>query len=272
MENSKHGSIPMQEKLKLSKSQGASTHVEMRRMQNVPYASAVGSIMYVVRCTRPDVAFAQNITSRFQQNPCDLHWTTAKNIRKYVRNTKDMFLVYGGVVDWKSTKQSIFTTSSAEAEYIAAFDPSKEALMNQESLKVLGIFVPKFITFVRVMSTYPIIVPSNSDIEDTFSSTNSPDYTPASLDYFTASPGNISLDPSKDLTKYLLASRAISPFYDDPYMKVMQAYNATNNKLPIPSPQAPIASSTVLPSSLVLPLTSLFDSRDFFLPKEILPP
>ncbi|GJW50977.1 hypothetical protein Tco_0092328 [Tanacetum coccineum] len=100
------------------------------------------------------------------------------------------------------------------------------------------------------MSTYPIIVPSNSDIEDNFSSTNSPDYTPASPDYFPASPGNISLDPSKDLTKYLLASLVILPFHDDPYMKVMQAYNATNNELPIPSPQAPIASSTVLPSSL----------------------
>nr|GFD16796.1 hypothetical protein [Tanacetum cinerariifolium] len=41
----------------------------MKRMQNVPYASAVGSIMYVMRCTRPDVAFARNVTSRFQQNP-----------------------------------------------------------------------------------------------------------------------------------------------------------------------------------------------------------
>nr|GFC96979.1 retrotransposon protein, putative, Ty1-copia subclass [Tanacetum cinerariifolium] len=69
MENSKRRSIPMQEKLKLSKSQGASTPAEMKRMQNVPYASAVGSIMNAVRCTRPDVAFAQNITSRFQQNP-----------------------------------------------------------------------------------------------------------------------------------------------------------------------------------------------------------
>nr|GFC85413.1 zinc finger, CCHC-type [Tanacetum cinerariifolium] len=58
-------SIPMQEKLKLSKSQGASTPAEMKRMQNVPDASTVGSIMYVVRCARPDVAFAQNITSRF---------------------------------------------------------------------------------------------------------------------------------------------------------------------------------------------------------------
>nr|GFC33907.1 putative retrotransposon protein [Tanacetum cinerariifolium] len=96
MENSKRGSIPMQEKLKLSKSQGASTPAEMKRMQNVPYASAVGSIMYAVRCTRPDVALAQNVTSRFQQNPGDIHWTTVKNILKYLRNTKDMFLVYGG--------------------------------------------------------------------------------------------------------------------------------------------------------------------------------
>nr|GEW68291.1 zinc finger, CCHC-type [Tanacetum cinerariifolium] len=58
MENSKRGSIPMQEKLKLSKSQGASTPAELKRMQIVPYASVAGSIMYAVRCTRPDVAFA----------------------------------------------------------------------------------------------------------------------------------------------------------------------------------------------------------------------
>nr|GEZ91549.1 zinc finger, CCHC-type [Tanacetum cinerariifolium] len=63
MENSKRESIPMQEKLKLSKLQGTSTPAEIKRMQNVPYASAVGSIMYAVRCTRPDVAFAKNITS-----------------------------------------------------------------------------------------------------------------------------------------------------------------------------------------------------------------
>nr|GEY29055.1 hypothetical protein [Tanacetum cinerariifolium] len=69
MENSKRRSIHMQEILKLSKSQSASKPVELKRMQNVLYASAVGSIMYAVRCTRPDVAFAQNITSRFQQNP-----------------------------------------------------------------------------------------------------------------------------------------------------------------------------------------------------------
>nr|GEX29095.1 retrotransposon protein, putative, Ty1-copia subclass [Tanacetum cinerariifolium] len=144
-------------------------------MQNVPYASAVGSIMYAVRCTRLDVAFAQNITSRFQQNPGELYWTTVKNILKYIRNNKDMFLVYGGDmkrelrvsyytnagyltdaddlksqtgyvfilnrgdVDWKSTKQSIFATSSTEAEYIAAYDASKEAVWIRKFIYGLGI-------------------------------------------------------------------------------------------------------------------------------------
>ncbi|GJY07194.1 hypothetical protein Tco_0374248 [Tanacetum coccineum] len=145
MKNSKRGSIPMQEKLRLSKSQGASTPVELKRMQNVLSASAVGSIMYALRCTRPDVAFAQNITSRFQQNLDDLYWTTIKNILNYLRNTKDMFLtgyvfvLNGGAVDWKSAKQSIFATSSAEAEYIAAFDASKEAMWVRKFISGLGV-------------------------------------------------------------------------------------------------------------------------------------
>ncbi|GKB40764.1 retrotransposon protein, putative, ty1-copia subclass [Tanacetum coccineum] len=96
MDNSKRGHILMQERHDLNKTEGASTPKEVKRMQNVPYASAVGSIMYDVRCSRLDVAFAQNITSRFQQNPGERHWTVVKNILKYLRNTKDMFLVYGG--------------------------------------------------------------------------------------------------------------------------------------------------------------------------------
>nr|GEW18310.1 retrotransposon protein, putative, Ty1-copia subclass [Tanacetum cinerariifolium] len=111
--------------------------------------------MFAVRCTRPDVAFAQNITSQFQQNPREPHWTTVNTILKYLRNTKDMFLVYGGnpkaklrvncycdagsdteddiksqtgyvfvlnggAVDWKSSKQSTTAMSATKAEYIAA--------------------------------------------------------------------------------------------------------------------------------------------------------
>nr|GEX50055.1 reverse transcriptase domain-containing protein [Tanacetum cinerariifolium] len=50
-------------------------------------------------CTRPDVAFVQNLVSRYQQNPGNLHWVAVKHILKYLRNTKDMFLVYGGNPD-----------------------------------------------------------------------------------------------------------------------------------------------------------------------------
>ncbi|GJS24652.1 hypothetical protein Tco_0453284 [Tanacetum coccineum] len=81
-----------------------------------------------------------------------------------------------------------------------------------------------------------------------FSSTHSPDYIPASPNYFPASSGNTSPNFFDDLTKDLLASLALLPFYDDPYMKVMQAYN----ELPIP-PQAPIAPPIILPSSPISP-------------------
>ncbi|GKF05983.1 hypothetical protein Tco_0036651 [Tanacetum coccineum] len=100
-------------------------------------------------------------------------------------------------------------------------------------------------------STHPITILFDSNVEDAFSSTNTPDYTPASPDYSPALSGNTPSDSSDDLTKYLLASLAISPFYDDPYMKVMQTYNATNNESPIPLPQAPIAPPTILPPSHV---------------------
>nr|GEX85007.1 hypothetical protein [Tanacetum cinerariifolium] len=110
-----------------------------------------------------------------------------------------------------------------------------------------------------------------SDIEDAFSSTNTPDYPPASPDYFPASPGNTSLDSLNDLTKDLLASLVFSPFHDYPYMKVMQAYDVTNNELPIP-PRALIAPPTFLPPSLVLPLSLMFDPQEIFLLEELLPP
>ncbi|GKD93801.1 hypothetical protein Tco_1373638, partial [Tanacetum coccineum] len=104
---------------------------------------------------------------------------------------------------------------------------------------------------------YPIIVPSDSDVEDAFSSTNTPDYTSASSDYSPASSGNTSSDPSEDLSKDLLASLAISPFYDDPYMKVMKAYNATNFFLP----------EEILPPQKRACFLSSFSTDSFALPQ-----
>ncbi|GJU89592.1 hypothetical protein Tco_1302015 [Tanacetum coccineum] len=114
-------------------------------------------------------------------------------------------------------------------------------------------------------SNHPIIVSFDSDIEDAFSS-NFPNFILASPDYVPATPGNTYPDSSDDLTKYLLATLVFLPLHDDPYMEIMQAYDATNNELPIPPLQAPISPPTVAS------LSPMFDSRDFLPPEEISPP
>ena len=65
-------------------------------MAQAPYASAVGSLMYVMLCTRPNIYFAIGVVSRYQSNPSLEHWTVVKHILKYLRRTKDYVLIYGG--------------------------------------------------------------------------------------------------------------------------------------------------------------------------------
>ena len=55
--------------------------------------------MYSMTCTRPDVAFALSMDSRYQGNPGKAHWTAVKNILKYLRGTKDWVLTLGGSDD-----------------------------------------------------------------------------------------------------------------------------------------------------------------------------
>ena len=57
-------------------------------------ASVVGSLMYAMLCTRPDICYSAGMVSGYQSNPgCD-YWTTFKNILKYLSRTKDYELVY----------------------------------------------------------------------------------------------------------------------------------------------------------------------------------
>ena len=110
-------------------------------------------------CTRPDVSYALSCVSRYQADPGKVHWAAVKNILKYLRRTKDMFLVYGGedelsvrcyidasyltdsddsrlqsgyvfvmkrgAVSGKSSKQDTVSTSTTQAEYIAASEAAK---------------------------------------------------------------------------------------------------------------------------------------------------
>nr|GEY57622.1 hypothetical protein [Tanacetum cinerariifolium] len=178
MDNSKRGSIPMQVDLHLSKSQCATTSAEMKRMQNVPYASAVGSIRYAVRCTRPDVAFAQNITSRFQHNSGEAHWTAVKNILKYLRNTKDTFLVGGDPeaelrvncycdagfkTDRDDTKSQ---TSMPQKLNIAASEAAKEAVWIRKFIDELGVVLSNdYSIMMNCVKSAVIIVAKESGIQ-----------------------------------------------------------------------------------------------------------
>ena len=65
-------------------------------MSIVPYASAIGSIMYAMLCTRPDVSLAISMAGRFRSDPGVEHWAAVTNILKYLKRTKEMFLIYGG--------------------------------------------------------------------------------------------------------------------------------------------------------------------------------
>ena len=53
-------------------------------MKEIPYASTVGSLMYAMLCTRPDICFAVGVMSRYQSNPGMIHWMTINHVLKYL--------------------------------------------------------------------------------------------------------------------------------------------------------------------------------------------
>ncbi|KAK4383316.1 Retrovirus-related Pol polyprotein from transposon TNT 1-94 [Sesamum angolense] len=150
MEHSKRRFLLMRHGVKLSKKQSPKTDEELKRMLDIPYASAVGSIQYAAQCTRPDIAYALSVTSRHQACVGEAHMTAVKTILKYLRRTKDVFLLRfvfklnGGVVALKSSKQDTTADSTTEAEYIAASEVAKEEVWMKNYIQELGV-VPSIV-------------------------------------------------------------------------------------------------------------------------------
>ncbi|MCY6488237.1 hypothetical protein, partial [Actinobacillus pleuropneumoniae] len=65
-------------------------------MSKVPYASAVGSLMYAMVCTRPDIAHAVGVVSRYMNNPGKEHWMAVKWILRYLKGTTNQALCFDG--------------------------------------------------------------------------------------------------------------------------------------------------------------------------------
>ena len=65
-------------------------------MSKVPYSSVVGSLMYAMVCTRPDIAHAMGVVSRYMNDPGKEHWMAVKWILRYLRGTTTQSLCFGG--------------------------------------------------------------------------------------------------------------------------------------------------------------------------------
>ena len=163
MHTCKPVSTPLAPHFKLSELQMPRSEDEVEHMSKVPYASAVGSIMYAMVCTRPDIAQSVSVVSRYMSNPGKRHWEAVKWILRYLKGASDVgltfqkdgggisilgyvdsdyagdldrrrsttgyiFTLVGSAVSWKSTLQSIVALSTTEAEYMAAAEAVKEAI------------------------------------------------------------------------------------------------------------------------------------------------
>ncbi|CAL2256677.1 unnamed protein product [Prunus armeniaca] len=170
------GEVPITKGDKLSRAQSPQNELEKEEMKNRPYASLVGSLMYAQVCTRPDIAFAISVLGRFQANPGNAHWIAAKKVMRYLQRTKSFMLVYqrqeslelvgycdsdfagclddlkstsafvfllaGGAVSWKSSKQSTVAASTMQAEFVACYEATIQAS-----------WLKNFITGLRVVDS-----------------------------------------------------------------------------------------------------------------------
>ncbi|WVY99473.1 hypothetical protein V8G54_015558 [Vigna mungo] len=171
MRDAKAVSTPLASHFHLSKEQSPQTEKEKESMAEIPYASAIGSLMYAMVCTRPDIGHAVGVVSRFMSNPGKAHWEAVKWILRYLRGTIEKCLYFskgelkvqgyvdadfGGEVDhrrsttgyiftvgttavsWMSQVQKIVALSTTEAEYVAVTEASKELIWLQGLLTELG--------------------------------------------------------------------------------------------------------------------------------------
>lgn len=147
---------PADVNVKLVKQDGVSKHVD-----KALYQSIIGSLLYAAIATRPDIAQAVSVVSRFCSEPTEMHLTAAKRVLRYLKGTQDMCIMYSpteeylcgysdanwagdlddrrsttgnlfmlanGPVSWLSKKQATVALSTSEAEYIALSSATQEVV------------------------------------------------------------------------------------------------------------------------------------------------
>lgn len=157
--------VPMHPDCKLTKDMSPTTSADIEFMADKPYRKAVGMLMYLMVCSRPDIAYAVCSCARFLENPGKEHWKAVVQIMKYLKGTINfriqykksttvlpvlhgysdanwasqdldnrrshsgfVFMLCGGPIAWKATLQTSLALSSMDAEYYAMGDSAKEAV------------------------------------------------------------------------------------------------------------------------------------------------
>ncbi|WJZ97087.1 hypothetical protein VitviT2T_015721 [Vitis vinifera] len=113
--------------------------LEREQMKNIPYASAVGSLMYAQVCTRPDITFVVGMLGRYQSNP-NSDFAGCVDSRKSTSGY--IFILASGAISWRSIKQTMTATSTMEAEFISCFEATSQ-----------GVWFKSFISGLRVMDS-----------------------------------------------------------------------------------------------------------------------
>ena len=89
MQNSKKGLLLFRHGVPLFDEQRPKTQEEENMMRQISYASLVGSLMYAMFYTRPDICYSVGMVNQYQSNPGPKHWQTVKHILNYLRRTRD---------------------------------------------------------------------------------------------------------------------------------------------------------------------------------------
>ncbi|UYV81871.1 hypothetical protein LAZ67_20002749 [Cordylochernes scorpioides] len=165
-------SVPSDPYSKLTKEMCPKDDQEIEEMNKIPYRQTIGSLMYLMTGTRPDIAYAVSRVSQFMNNPGPSHWTAVKKIFGYLKATKNIGICFGGSscttsligfsdadfggdldtrksttgyvfmlnngpISWCSQKQNCVSLSTTESEYIAASKATKEAIWLRHLLREL---------------------------------------------------------------------------------------------------------------------------------------
>lgn len=162
--------VPMMEKVSHAQCPGEGSS-EQREMTKVPYRKAIGCLLYLSTCTRPDIALAVSKLAKYVQNPGRVHWQALKHLMRYLKGTLDyglrytsngngelegwadasygddldnrrsttgyLFQLSGNTITWTSYSQQSCARSTTEAEYMSLSDSAQEAvwLRNQDALR-----------------------------------------------------------------------------------------------------------------------------------------